>query len=152
MNLLNINTFNINKYASCEYIRGQRGVFGEILSFLKIVRNTGIDSSQTTCLLKEGLNRSHYHPVCGVRPRARFWVIFHIKILKNAPKSGGRVWKTHVGEKKRMKVMDTRLRFQFFDIFMRAMCLYLKENCALKMHIFDQIYLKNRSRLQRSYS
>ena len=52
-----------------------------------------------------------------VRPWARFCVIFHTKILKNAQKSGARVLKTHVGKEKRMEIMDTRLRFNLLIKF-----------------------------------
>ena len=51
--------------------------------------------------------------------------------------------------------MDTRLRFQLFDIIkllVCAMCLYFKENCSSEMHILDQITFKNRSRLRGSHS
>ena len=57
-------------------------------------------------------DQKHWIERCfRVRPRARFCVIFHTKILKNAWKSDVRVFKTHVRKEKRMKILDTRLRF-----------------------------------------
>ena len=65
-----------------------------------------------------------------VRPRTRFCVIFHIKILKNALKSRARVLKTHVEKKKKRRtIMDTRLRFQFVNMIkplLHRICLYFR--------------------------
>ena len=89
-----------------------------------------------------------------VRPRARFCVIFHTKILKNARKSRARVWKTHVEKEKRMTIMYTRLCYKFINIIkplVRMMCLYFKVNSTLEFQISVSIFFKNRSRLRRSY-
>ena len=86
-----------------------------------------------------------------VRPRARFCVIFHTKILKNARKSRARVWKTHVEKKKRMQIMGTRLRFQFWNIMAVPHVPIIQDNSSLDMHILDihVISFKDRSHLRR---
>ena len=48
---------------SC-WLRGQQGVFGQILSFWMMIRNIDNDNSQSECVLKEGIKSSPYLTVC----------------------------------------------------------------------------------------
>ena len=105
-----------------------------------------------TCLKTQWLFHNSFFAFfckCRVRPRARFCVIFHTKILKNAWKSWARVWITHVEKNKRMKIMDRRFRFQFGNTFIAPDVPIFKENGTLEMHVLDKISFKNRSRLRR---